>query len=48
MHVAELLVDVSHAAPHTPQLLVVVVGVSHPLESGEDVLQSANPVLQPV
>ena len=35
-----------HATPHAPQLVVVVVEVSHPLVSGAAVLQSAKPGAQ--
>lgn len=43
-----MLFTVSHAAPHAPQSVVVVVAVSHPSVSGAVVLQSLNPVLHPV
>jgi hypothetical protein len=39
--VAPVLFSVLQAAPHPPQLAVVVVGVSHPLAFGAPASQSA-------
>lgn len=43
---APLLVFVSHARPHAPQLVAVVTCVSQPFVSGGVVLQLAKPILQ--
>jgi hypothetical protein len=37
----------SHAAPHAPQLVIVVVGVSQPFVFVPDVSQSAQPAAHP-
>lgn len=48
VHVAPVLVLVSHERPQTPQFVAVVVGVSQPFVSGGVVLQLAKPIAQPV
>jgi hypothetical protein len=39
---------VSHAFPHPPQLVIVLVGVSQPAVSGAVVMQFAHPPTHPV
>jgi hypothetical protein len=45
---APMLCVVSHVSPHAPQFIAPPVGVSQPSRSGAVVLQSANPMVQPV
>jgi hypothetical protein len=48
LQLAPELCTMSHATPQALQLVVVLVGVSHPSRSGAVLTQSAQPELQPV
>jgi hypothetical protein len=43
LHESPVLCTVSQATPHALQLVVVLVGVSHPSLSGAVLVQSAQP-----